>query len=102
MTRKQSLEEQVIFLQKTMGGIVKLVKCLKTNVEELQKKDIPKEKEVEKDEVKETLEAQRVIDEVLVANCDAIKRIDMDIQRMTKSKNVKHVKKKTLEKVTLF
>ena len=28
-------------------------------------------------EVKEKLEAQRVIDEILVTNCDAIKRIDI-------------------------
>ena len=54
---------------------MKLVKDLKLTVEALGKKLDAKEI----DEVKEILDAQKVIDEVIVANSDAIKRIDKEI-----------------------
>jgi hypothetical protein len=95
------LEDRVSFLQKTMGGIVKLVKDLKVSVEELQNKALTKEKESEKYEINEILEAQKVIDEILVANCDAIKRIDREIQTILKSKNMTNVQKETFKKVTV-
>ena len=60
-----------------MGGIAKLVKELKSSVEEIKKEIAPKEKE--KDEVEEILQAQLMIDQIIVANSDAIKRIDREI-----------------------
>ena len=82
MSGKVSLEEQVATLQKQFGGIVKLVKGLKASVEALEIKGIPKEM----DEVKEILEAQRVIDEIIVANADAIKRMDREMKEIKEKK----------------
>ena len=72
MAGKTSLEDQVKALQRQFGGIVKLVKDLKGTVEALQEKSVPKEVE----EIKEILDAQRIVDEIIVANSDAIRRID--------------------------
>ena len=94
MAVKIALEEQVKALQKNMGGIAKLVKDLKHTVEGLEKRLIVKELE----ELKEILDAQKVIDEVIVANSDAIKRIDREIMELTKHKMTK-VPKDTLENV---
>ena len=82
MSGKVSLEEQVATLQKQFGGIVKLVKGLKASVEALESTGIPKEM----DEVKEILEAQRVIDEIIVANADAIKRMDREMKEIKEKK----------------
>ena len=78
MAKKASLEDQVTLLQKQFGGLVKLVKQLKTSVEALEGRSIPKEM----DEVREILEAQRVVDEIIVANADAIKRIDQEMKEI--------------------
>ena len=94
MAVKIALEEQVKALQKNMGGIAKLVKDLKHTVEGLEKRLIVKELE----ELKEILDAQKVIDEVIVANSDAIKRIDREIMELTKHKMTK-VPKDTLKNV---
>ena len=59
-----------------MGAIFRTVKDLKSSVEALGKKRT----QGENDEVKEIIEAQRVIDEVIVANADAIKRIDKELK----------------------
>ena len=78
MAGKKSLEEQVALLQKQFGGLVKLVKDLKTSVEALEKKEIPNEK----DEVKEILEAQKVIDKIIASNTESIKRADKEINEL--------------------
>ena len=73
-----SVEEQVNELKMHMGGIVKMVKDLKTHVEKLEKKLEIKETK----EIKEIIDMQKVVDEVLVANSDAIKRIDKEIEEL--------------------
>ena len=55
------------------------MKYLKSNVESLDKKLEAKETA----EIKEIIEAQRIVDEVIVANSDAIKRLDREIRNMT-------------------
>ena len=82
MAGKTSLEDQVKALQRQFGGIVKLVKDLKGTVEALQEKSVPTEAE----EIKEILDAQRIIDEIIVANSDAIRRIDREIKELTEQK----------------
>ena len=82
MAGKKSLEEQVALLQKQFGGLVKLVKDLKTSVEALEKKEIPNEK----DEVKEILEAQKVIDKIIASNTESIKRTDKEINELKRNK----------------
>jgi hypothetical protein len=95
MAGKITLEDQVKALQKNMGGIAKLVKDLKSTVEGIEKKIVVKEMK----ELKEILDAQKVIDEVIVANGDAIKRIDKEIMELTKNKITTNVPNDTLENV---
>ena len=85
MAGKKKLEEQVALLQKQMGGIARMVKDLKDSVETLEIKVDAKESK----EIKEILETQKVIDEVIVANSDAKKRIDKEIKQLTKVKTTK-------------
>ena len=94
MAKKASLEDQVTLLQKQFGGLVKLVKQLKTSVEALEGRSIPKEM----DEVREILEAQRVVDEIIVANADAIKRIDQEMKEIKQKPPKVKVPIDTIEK----
>ena len=82
--------------QKQFGGVVKLVKDLKLTAEALGKKLYAKEIY----EVKEILDTQKVIDEVIVANSDAIKRIDKEIKDLAMKKKVVEVQNKALENTT--
>jgi hypothetical protein len=77
-----TMEEQVKTLQKHMGAMFKTVKDIKSYVEALDKKLQSKEN----DEIKEILEAQRVIDEIIVANDGAINRLDREIRTMKEFK----------------
>ena len=63
---KSSLAEEVKTLQKHMGAIMRTVKDLKATVEALGEKMLTKE-------YYEFKEAQRVVEEVIVANSDALK-----------------------------
>ena len=72
MDKRLSLEEQVKALQSHFGAVVNTVKHLKTSVDNL--KSI-----VENKEVQEILETQRIVEEVIVANSDAIHRIKSEI-----------------------
>ena len=80
MTKKIALEDQMKELEKQFGGIVKLVKILKSNLESLEKKISNQEN----DEIREIIETQKVIDEVIVANSDAIRRMDKEIKESWK------------------
>ena len=97
---KVSLDEEVKTLKKHFGGIIATVKALKETVERLERK-ISKE---ENDEIKELIETQRVIEEVIVANGDAIKRIDKEIEninkeaKLTKTNLLSNDQKDTLER----
>ena len=73
-----ALEDQLKELAKQFGGILKLVKILKSSVESLEDK-ISKQ---ESDEIKEIILTQKVIDEVIVANSNAIRRIDKEIKEI--------------------
>ena len=53
-----------------------MVKALKVSIEALENKRDKKENT----EIKEIIDAQTVIDEILVANTDAIKRTDKEIK----------------------
>ena len=80
MDKKLLLEEQVKALQNHFGAIVSTVKHLKSSVDNLKSL-------VEKNEFKEILEAQKIVEEVIVANSDAIHRIKGDIAELKHSKN---------------
>ena len=70
-----------------MGGLAKLVKDIKCSVENLEKKEQLKED----NDIQEIVEAQQVIDAIIVANSDAIKRIDKEIKDISVNKLVKEV-----------
>ena len=91
MEAKDSLEQQVKALQRQMGGIAKLVKDLKATVENLQKKDQVSENR----EIQEIIDTQRVIDEIIVANSDCIKRMEKEIKDIS----VKKAKSKVIHDV---
>ena len=59
-----------------MGGLVATVKDLKKTVEVLEKKVSVKESE----EIKEMLEAKKVVDELIAANASEIKRLECKIE----------------------
>ena len=69
--KKATLEEKLTTLQSHFGAIISTVKDLKCNVEDLKRKFV----ETKMGDVKEIIETQRVIDEVVVANSDAIKQL---------------------------
>ena len=52
------------------------------------------------DQVKKILDAQKVIDEVRVANLDAIKRIDREIKDLVMKKKLVEVQNDALENTT--
>ena len=85
----KKMEEEMKELQKHFGGIIKLVKGLKANVETLERKISEKENE----DIKEILDSQAAIDKILVANSEAIKRIDTEIQRLVAAKDRNDVNK---------
>ena len=62
--------------------MMRTVKDLKCTVEALEKKT------KENEEIKEIIKTQKVIEEVLVANSNAIKRIDREIVEITSKKSV--------------
>jgi hypothetical protein len=78
-----TLENQIKTLQTHFGAIISTVKDLKSNVEELKKRVA----EVKIDEVQEIIETQRIIDEVVVANLDAVKQLKCEIKQMKGNKD---------------
>ena len=94
METKNSLEEQVKALQRQMGGIAKLLKDLKSRVESLDKKD----QESANKEIQEIIDAQTVMDEIIVANADAIKRMEKEIMEIFTKKAMDKVIGDVIEK----
>ena len=73
-----SVEGEIKILQKHMGAALMTIKDLKVIIKALEKRISERENE----EIKEILEKQKVIEEVLAANTEAIKRIDVEIEKM--------------------
>ena len=80
---KVSLEEEVKTLQKHMGAIIATVKDLKNSVAALQKKESPKLDA----EIKDIIETQKVVDGVIGANSEAIRRIEREIKIIENSRS---------------
>ena len=77
-----------------MGGIAKLLKDLKSRVESLEKK----EQESANKEIQEIIDAQTVMDEIIVANADAIKRMEKEIMEIFTKKAMDKVIGDVIEK----
>ena len=69
----KTLEDQIKTLQVHFGRVVSTVKYLQKSVDDLQLKSVEIGKN---EEIKEVLETQRVVEEVIVANSDAIHQIN--------------------------
>ena len=82
MDGKSSLELQVKGLEKSMVTIVKAVKEIKATVDKLEEK-VNKN---QRDEIKEIMEAQKNLEEIIAATTEAIKRIDNEILRFQNDK----------------
>jgi phage shock protein A len=94
MVAKISLEDQVKTLQKHMWAMVQMIKDLKCNVENLEKKIAI----TENSEIKEIIKTQQIMDGIITANSEAIKQIDEEIKEMTAKKFVNDVSNDTIEK----
>ena len=88
MAGKTSLERRIKTIEKHMGTLVKAFKEIKSNLKAVEEKsDDPVSSEI-----KEILKSQRVIDEVIVTNSDAIKRLDKDIIQIHSKKEREVIK----------
>ena len=83
MAKKLTLEEQMKALQNHFGRMVSTVKDLKASLEALERKVDTRQN----DEFREILETQTVIDEVIVANSDAIQRIKQEMRGIKCTEN---------------
>ena len=77
---KVSIEEEFNILKKHFGGIIATVKSLKETVDTLQKKLASKET----DGIQEILDKQKAVEEGIATNANALKRIDGELERLTK------------------
>ena len=75
MAGESSLADQVKTLQGYMGKFAKAIKDLTERVKVIEEKRT----EDEDKDIKEIVETQRVIDEILVSNSDAIKRLNREL-----------------------
>ena len=83
MDKNSPLEDQMKVMQTHFGRIVSTVKHLKSSVDDLLEKYASQNKEVQ-----EVLEAQKVIEEVIVANSDAINHIKRGLRNKGNEENV--------------
>ena len=103
MGNNKALEERVNALERSMGTVVNALKELNLGVKELQEKKtkdmVPGQQNDENKEIREIIEAQAVIDKILIANSEAIKRIDTEIKTMAGNMDAKEplIKEDTVE-----
>ena len=80
MVGNKTLEERVHTLEKSMGTVVKALKEIKTEMRQL----VDNGKKQQSEEIEEMLEKQKIINEIISKNVEAIERIDMEIARKEK------------------
>jgi predicted nucleic acid-binding Zn-ribbon protein len=73
------LPDEVKTLKKHFGGFVATLKALKEAVETLQKNTAAKEN----DSIKDILERQKVVEDGIASNGDALSRIDKEIDELS-------------------
>ena len=83
--KKSTLNEQMKALRNHFAAIVSTVKHLKATVDELKKKC----DDNVNSEVQEIVESQKMVDEIVVANSDAIKQIKQELLSMKSGDNTK-------------
>ena len=80
MADKTSMELRIKGLEKSMGTMVKAFKELKAGMEALKEK-VNKNQE---EEIQELIKTQEMLNDMAVTNCEAIKRIDIEIEKHQK------------------
>ena len=80
-----TLEEQVKTLQRHFGSMIVTMKDLKCSVDRLEKKV----DEAENKEIKDIIEQQKVMEKVIAANAEAIKRLDEELIKKREGNVVK-------------
>ena len=83
MASEKSLADQVKTIQGYMGKFAKSFKDLTERVKTLEDKRMSNDEK----EIKEIMESQRVVDEILVANTDAIKQLNMELSKVEEEIN---------------
>ena len=84
MANKCALEQEVKAMKKHFGGLLALVKDLKAEVENVKKKLEPNKNP----EVKKIIEKQKLLNELIVANTESIKKIESEMKEIQKKGNV--------------
>ena len=88
MADKSSMELRIKGLEKSMGTMVKAFKELKAGMEALKEK-VNKNQE---EEIQELIKTQEMLNDMAVTNCEAIKRIDIEIEKHQKQFDYKWMK----------
>ena len=88
-----TLEEQVKTLQRHFGSMIVTMKDLKCSVDRLEKKV----DEAENKEIKDIIEQQKVMEKVIAANAEAIKRLDEELIKKREGNVLKENRKDTNE-----
>jgi phage shock protein A len=92
-----SLEEQVKTLQRHFGSMIVTMKDLKCSVDRLEKKvDEAENKEI-KDIIEQQKVMEKVIEKVIAANAEAIKRLDEELIKKREGNVLKENRKDTNE-----
>ena len=89
MAGEKALDERVKALEKSMSTIVKVLKEIKVEMKHLEEK-ANKDQDLilkENEEIQKILDAQKVIEEILASNQEAIKKIDKEMKELAE-KNV--------------
>ena len=90
MADKVSLELQVKGLEKNMAAIIKAFKGFKVSLDALEKK-VNKHQE---EEIKELIKTQKMLNDIVVSNSEAIKQIDIEIKRLENEREAAKVDSK--------
>ena len=80
MVGNKTLEERVHTLEKSMGTVVKALKEIKTEIKQL----VDNGNKQQSEEIEEILVEQKVLNEIINRNVEAIERIDIEIARREK------------------
>ena len=89
----ETLQEQVKLLQNYIGGFAKLLKDIQSRVKSLEEK----QQDPKDDKLMEIMESKKEIDQTLLANSEAVKRIDNEIKGILRDRKKKVESKKEVD-----
>ena len=89
----ETLQKQVKLLQNYIGGFAKLLKDIQSRVKSLEEK----QQDPKDDKLMEIMESRKEIDQTLLANSEAVKRIDKEIKGILRDRKKKVESKKEVD-----